>query len=254
MINKKELDKDNQNLIEIYSMSRNSPSLMDIKPSSVRRDWMDGTSGMAYHCLPLNIANQYGWVCHNIKTFTATWDGGISQDSLKIDINQEREKSTQVASSHFGHGIITIPTDFLVKTPENVSIYIRGVSNHNYENVYPLDGIVESDWLPFTFTMNYKFSKPGSVTFKKGDPLFMFFPIDRRYIENFDIVQKPISSNEDLMNKYNKYGKARSSYIDSKTNSKGQKFYVSGNVVDEKAIISNHKRTLKLKIPKLDFN
>ncbi len=240
------------NLIEIYSMPRTSPSLMDIKPASVKRDWMDDTYGMAYHCLPLNIANQYGWICHNIKTFTATWNGGMSQDSLSI--MQENGEPTRIALSHFGHGIITIPTDFLIKTPENVSIYIRGVSNYNYENVYPLDGIVESDWLPFTFTMNYKFTKPGSITFKKGDPIFMFFPIDRTYIENFDIVQKSIFSNTELMNKYSKYGEARSDYIKNDTTNKGQKFYVTGNVVDEKATISNHKRKLKLKKPTIDFS
>jgi hypothetical protein len=241
-----------QNLIEIFTHHRNSPSLMNIKPSGVKRNWMDDTDGHAYRCLPLNIANQYGWICHNIKTFTATWDGGTHQNSLTI--TQENGEPTQIAASHFGHGIITILTDFLIKTPENVSIYIRGVSNHNYENVYPLDGIVESDWLPFTFTMNYKFIKPGSITFKKGDPLFMFFPIDRTYIENFDIVQKPIFSNKELMDKLNKYGKARNNLIKDNTNNKSQKFYITGNIVDEKVDISNHKVKLKLKDPTIDFN
>lgn len=241
----------NNNLIEIFTHHRNSPSLMNIKPSSVKRNWMDDTEGNAYRCLPLNIANQYGWVCHNIKTFTATWDGGTHKNSLTI--TQENGEPTQIAESHFGHGIITILTDFLIKTPENVSIYIRGVSNHNYENVYPLDGIVESDWLPFTFTMNYKFINPGSITFKKGDPLFMFFPIDRTYIENFDIVQKPIFSNKELMDKLNKYGKARNNAIKDKINNKSQKFYITGNIVDEKVDISNHKVKLKLKDPTMDF-
>jgi hypothetical protein len=241
-----------QNLIEIFTHHRNSPSLMNIKPSGVKRNWMDATDGHAYRCLPLNIANQYGWICHNIKTFTATWDGGIHQNSLKI--TQENGEPTQIASSHFGHGIITILTDFLIKTPENVSIYIRGVSNHNYENVYPLDGIVESDWLPFTFTMNYKFIKPGSVTFKKGDPLFMFFPIERKYIEGFDIIEKPMSSNEDLMNNFQKYANARDSYILSDEDRQGQKFYIEGKVVDEKYDIPNHQVKLKLQSPKLDSN
>lgn len=251
------IKKDNthpNNLIEIYSMSRNGPSMMNIQPANVKRDWMDDTGGFAYHCLPLNIANRYGWVCHNIKTFIATWDGGLDQDSLTI--KQENGEPTQIALSHFGNGIITIPTDFLIKTPNNVSTYIRGISNHAYDNVYPLDGIVETDWLPFTFTMNYKFTEPGSVTFKKGDPLFMFFPIERTYIENFNIVQKSIHSNEPLMEKLHKYGKARSDYLEHKaeTKGKGQKFYVSGNVVDEKASITNHRVNLKLKQPILDFN
>lgn len=240
------------NLIEIYSTTNNSTSMMNIKPASVKRDWMDNTNGLAYRCLPLNIANQYGWVCHNIKTFTATWDGGVHTNSLTV--KQENGEPTQIALSHFGHGIITIQTDFLVKTPENVSIYIRGVSNQNYDNVYPLDGIVESDWLPFTFTMNYKFIKPGSITFKKGDPLFMFFPIERTYIESFNIIQKPISSNKELMDNLHKYGKSRNNHIKNNNTNKGQKFYIQGNIVDEQVKISNHKVNLKLNKPTTEFN
>lgn len=237
------------NVIEIYSLN-NGPSQMNIKSAKVKREWMDKTNGFAYHCLPLNIANQYGWVCHSIETFTATWNGGLGQESIVI--NQEGNISRKIAMSHFGYGILTILTDFLVKTPQNVSTYIRGISNNNYENVYPLDGIVETDWLPFTFTMNYKFEKPGTVTFKKGDPLFMFFPIERSYIENFDIVQKPISSNPQLLDDLQKYGKARDYNLNNKIN-KPQKFYVSGNVVDEKVEINNHQRRLDLKEPVIDF-
>lgn len=237
-------------LIEIYSVHNNS-SYMDIKPTNVKRKWMDDTDGHAYRCLPLNIANQYGWIGHNIKTFTATWDGGSGPESIVV--TEATGKPTQIAMSHFGHGILTIPTDFIIKTPKNISIYVRGVSNHNYENVYPLDAIVETDWLPFTFTMNYKFIKPGSVTFEKGDPIFMFFPIDREYIESFDIVQKEIKSNEELLQQYNKYAKSRKDYTQNDTTGKGQKFYVSGSIVDEKINISNHQRKIELKNPIIDF-
>jgi len=241
----------NMSLIDIYVLSENSPSVMDIKPSKLQRGWMDETDGMAYRCLPLNIANQYGWVCHSPTTFTATWDGRPTRDAISITF--EDEKMSMFAQSHFGHGILTIPPDFLVRTEQNISIYVRGITNNILDNIYPLDGIVESDWLPFTFTMNYKFSKPGSVTFKKGDPIFMFFPIDRNFIEGFDITQKSIGKNKELLDKYVKYGESRQKHIDD-NNPKPQKFYVSGTVVDEKPTIQNHKLGLKLKAPTLDFN
>jgi hypothetical protein len=231
-------------LIEIYTMRDDGPSLMNITPSKMKRNWMDETNGLAYRCIPLNIANEYGWVCHSPLTFTATWDGGISKES--VTIKYEEENAFDFCRSHFGYGIITIPPDFIIKTEENISIYVRGISNTGYDNIYPLDGVVETDWLPFTFTMNYKFLKPGSVTFQKGDPLFMFFPVERNFIENFDINQKPLSSNKELSEKYKKYGESRQEHIDT-NDQKPQRFYVSGTVVDEKKSITNHKIKLKLK-------
>ena len=35
---------------------------VQIRPASVERDWMEGTDQRyAYRCLPLNIANTFGW-------------------------------------------------------------------------------------------------------------------------------------------------------------------------------------------------
>ena len=35
---------------------------VDIRPAPVERDWMEATGNrFAYRCLPLNIANAYGW-------------------------------------------------------------------------------------------------------------------------------------------------------------------------------------------------
>jgi hypothetical protein len=229
--------------IDIYSMNDNGISLMNIKPANIKRNWMDKTGGTAYRCIPLNIANEYGWVCHSPSTFTATWNGGQSQDSITIVDHGDGPKN--FCKSHFGNGIITLPPDFIVQTPKNVSIYVRGLTNSGYENIHPLDAIVETDWLPFTFTMNYKFLSPGSVTFKKGDPLFMFFPIERNFIESFTIEQKTLSSNLELKDKYQKYGESRKEHL-KKENQKPQKFYVSGTIVDEKALVDNHKIKLKL--------
>jgi hypothetical protein len=231
------------NKIEIYAMNDAGNSLMNIKPSTIKREWMDETAGLAYRCIPLNIANEYGWVCHSPVTFTATWNGGSSPDSITIVSHGDGPED--FCKTHFGHGIITLPPDFIVKTPKNISIYVRGLTNTGYENIYPLDGLVETDWLPFTFTMNYKFIKPGSITFKKGDPLFMFFPIDRTFIESFSVQQKSLYNNKELYENYQKYGKSRQEHIDNKTQ-KAQKFYVGSSIVEDKVSVENHKIKLKL--------
>ena len=34
----------------------------------------------------------------------------------------------------------------------------------------PLVGLIETDWLPFPFTMNWVFTRPGRVRLEKGEP------------------------------------------------------------------------------------
>jgi hypothetical protein len=218
-----------------------------ISPSKLKRDWMDETrEKYAYRCLPLNIANQYGWTVHSPFSFYAEWNGSQEIDGLYTH-------GSNFVSSHFGHGILTINVDFVLKTEKNISIYVKGVSNNPKENIYPLEGIVETDWLPFTFTMNYKFYKPGRVEFYENEPLFMFFPIERSFIETFDIEYFPIELDENMSHEYNKYLQSRKEHIEEKR-SGWQKYYITGNIVDEKKELFNHKTKMDLGEPKEFLN
>ena len=50
---------------------------IDIRPAPVERAWMEATDQrFAYRCLPLNIANAFGWEILCPSAFTAAWDGG----------------------------------------------------------------------------------------------------------------------------------------------------------------------------------
>jgi hypothetical protein len=232
--------------IKIHVIGSNK-SKMNISPANVKRGWMSESNNHAYSCIPLTVANQYGWICHAVETFTATWDGGYGVDSVKI----ESSENLMSVSSHFGNGILTLLVDFIIETPPNTSIYVRGITNSNKTNIYPLDGIVETDWLPFTFTMNYKFHTPGSVTFEKGEPIFMFFPIEISYIESFKITESSISKDSEFMEKYKKYQTSRKDFMQQKKKGK-QGFYVSGKIVDEKQEIPNHKVKLNLDNPNIN--
>ena len=213
-----------------------------ISASKTKRKWMDETEQKnAYKCLPLNVANQYGWTVHSPSNFYAEWNG-------KDDKNAVTTKGLKGAHSVFGHGILTISVDFIIKTEKNISIYVKGVSNNPKDNIFPLEGIVETDWLPFTFTMNYKFYKPGKVEFYKNEPLFMFFPINRSFIENFNIEYFPMSLDEEMSINYNKYATSRTKHIIEKQEG-WQKYYITGTVVDEKKNLFNHKTKLNLKEP-----
>ena len=54
------------------------------------------------------------------------------------------------------------------------------------DGIHPLDGIIETDWAVATFTMNWKFTCVGvPVTFKKGEPIAMFFPFNEASLKPF---------------------------------------------------------------------
>jgi TetR/AcrR family transcriptional regulator, transcriptional repressor for nem operon len=49
---------------------------VDIRPAPVERDWLEATNQrFAYRCLPLNIANAYGWESLRNADFLAMWWG-----------------------------------------------------------------------------------------------------------------------------------------------------------------------------------
>lgn len=181
--------------------------IFKIVPNGVKRKWMDETEGNAYRCVPLNVANSYGWTVLSPIDFTATWDGGKSPSSLKINIDPHFKH--RIAGSDFGHGILTIMVDFVIRTSKNVSLYVRGVPNQIAVGLQPFDAIVENDWLPFTFTYNFKFTKPGKLTIKKDQPLFTFFPIERGYIESFETRDVDIASDKEFNSDYMRYVELR---------------------------------------------
>ncbi|MBT5435350.1 MAG: hypothetical protein HOK83_17005, partial [Rhodospirillaceae bacterium] len=66
---------------------------IDIVPAPVTRAWMDATPDRhAYRCLPLNIANAYGWQILNPSSFRVRWDGGSGREALTIDGGTEGER------------------------------------------------------------------------------------------------------------------------------------------------------------------
>jgi len=226
-----------------------------IAPLDRKRKWMNLTKGAyAYRCMPLNIANEYGWQVFSPTEFTASWDGTEELDAIKI--SYKNNEDFNFAQSHFGSGILTISVDFVVRTPENVSLYIRGVPNETVSDIQPLDAIVETDWLPFTFTYNYKFLKPCTVKFEKNEPLFSFFPINRGEIESYSVYAQSIESDSEFFEKYTKYSNSRQHYLDNMDNPeidlKAQGYYNNAKDPDGNNYnVVNHVKKVMVPKPKV---
>jgi hypothetical protein len=215
-----------------------------IEPLKAKRFWMDNLpEKIAYRCIPINVANQYGWQVLSPIEFCANWNGGnLSED---IQVHYHDNCKSNFASSHFGSGILSIVPDFILKTNEDISIYVRGIPNMFMDGIHPIEGVVETDWLPFTFTFNYQFTKPGEIIFKKNQPLFSFFPIKRGFIESFKTNKDFIVNNNDLNEEYIAYKDARINY-QKNNNLNGQKFYSKTKTPTKKHNIKTHQKQIPL--------
>lgn len=238
--------------IEINYLDSVEDSLFKIVPLNKRRDWMNTTTGaFAYHCMPLVIANEYAWGVPAPAAFEAEWNGG--QGTRDISVYGEPGVSDW-AISHFGNGVLTISVDFVLKTDRGISTYIRGVPNYFKKGIQPLDAIVETDWLPFTFTYNYLFTDPGRVRFEKDEILFSFFPVRRAWVESFDIVEKDIKENQDFYDKYLQYSTSRADHLHKSYEVKDvqgfQKYYRNAKDPEGKSYMPfKHQKQVKLKRP-----
>ena len=168
-----------------YTTSGERPKII---PAPLERDWMDATEdGFAYRCLPLNIANAHGWFILNTVAFSAQWDGGNLLDSISIHQPVAGESSNLIAISHFGHGVLTFHINGLFRTEPGFDLLVTGPFNMLKDGIQPLTAVVETDWSPFTFTMNWRFTrKLTPVTFERDEPICMIYPMARGVIESVE--------------------------------------------------------------------
>ena len=168
---------------------------MKIVPASRWRDWMNGTAlRNANRCLPLLAANEAGWVLLNVRRFTATWSGGDDLDSLTVDYPDG--PPTDRGRSIFGYGILSFGVPYLFRTPPGFDLAVRGPTNSPKDGIAPLDGVIETDWATSTFTMNWKFTRPGEVTFEQDEPFCMVIPHRRHDLEAFAPEIRPVADDE----------------------------------------------------------
>lgn len=135
--------------------------------------------------------------------FKVTWNGKKMLNSLQFEFPEEQEKARGQIVSLFGYGIISFRIPWLFRTSEGFGLFVRGPTNHYKENVVPLDGFVETDWAPYTFTRNWKIVKPNSpIWFKKGEAVCMIIPYPIAVIEQFKTRIAQIDDEPELLDAY----------------------------------------------------
>ena len=110
----------------------------------------------------------------------------------------------------FGYGIVTWVIPYIFRTPPGFNLLVRGPTNLSCFGASPLDGIVETDWLPFPFTMNWQITKRFSVIrFRRGEPICMIMPIRRSDLENMQPEVRNLESDPELHRSFNLWHESR---------------------------------------------
>lgn len=189
---------------EITAYRVNSTKGWALEPADPRRDWMEQTPDKGAHrCLPLVMANQCGWVIKCPLRFKVEWSGKKTQDALTFKFFDEGLEGGIPIKSSFGLGIVSFIMPWLFRTSEGIGLMVRGPTNYSKDNIVPLDGLVETDWAPYTFTMNWRITKPKTpIWFAKDEPICMIIPYPIAILEQCKTRIAPIESEVELQQQY----------------------------------------------------
>jgi hypothetical protein len=226
-----------------------------IRPAPATRPWMDETpEAFAYRCLPLNIANAHGWEVLNPCGFEAIWDGrpGVEAITIKPDAGAAVER---LPVSLFGQGVITFHIEAIFRTPPGWDLYVGGSPNRPKDAISPLTGVVETDWSPFTFTMNWKFTRPGlAVRFEAMEPICFLFPLERTAVEAFNPSFALLREDSATEARFKEWSEARDAFHaqmlqhpPKAPSDRWQKHYYRGVDVSGDALVSDHRSKLRLR-------
>jgi hypothetical protein len=226
-----------------------------IRPAAAARDWMTATpESFAYRCLPLDIANAHGWELLSPCRFDARWMGGTATSEVEIQLAPDAE-NTLVPVSLFGQGVLTFHVPGLFRTPPGWNLWVGGSPNQPKDGIYPLTGIVETDWAPYTFTMNWRFTRRNHwVRFEEGEPICFFFPIQRGYLDAVTPKLLPLESDPETKRQFEAWSRSRTEFharMAKETpragTAKWQKNYYRGIDADSEPGSEDHQTRLRLK-------
>lgn len=227
---------------------------IDIRPAPLERDWMEATDQRyAYRCLPLDIANAFGWEILCSSGFSAIWDGGSKIESVRIDPDAGTQSS---AITHFAHGVLTFHIPCIFQTEPGHDLMVQGPVNRPKDGISPLTGVVETDWAPYTFTMNWIFTRPGHrVRFEKGEPFCHIFTVRRGELEMVEPRLRLLSEDAELKRQFDVWQAGRGKFntdlkqIGSEARSmRWQKMYYRGLDSERRPIgAEDHRTRVKLR-------
>ena len=223
-----------------------------LRAAPATRSWMDETSdAFAYRCLPLNIANAHGWEFLVPGAFSARWDGGGGSGAIDIRCSAGIHARP---TSIFGHGVLTFHVNGIFRTEPGWNLFIGGSPNSPKDGIQPLNGVIETDWSPYSFTMNWRFTRADHwISFEEGEPFCFVFPVQRGVLETARPEIRELASDPALKTEYEQWSLERRNFSDrlmvkdsSESRMRWQKRYYRGLTMQDQAGIADHQAKLRL--------
>jgi hypothetical protein len=201
-------------VVKLHALTDRPP---EVRPARPKRQWMDDFQDRhAYRCLPLSIANAFGWEVLCPIPLEIRWNGGMAVEDIQVIGLETLTGGVAVdhfCRSNFSRGIITFHLDYVIETEPGWGILATGPFNDPKPGASPLAGVVESDWLPYPFTMNWQLTRPGITRFEEGEPFCFFFPVPSRALPNTEIQIDRMTDNPELAARHDQFRLARDDFM-----------------------------------------
>lgn len=226
----------------------------EIVPAPQDRAWMDASpERYPYRCLPLNIANAFGWHVLAPCAIDIAYNGGPDRTDIVVSSPDPVAGFEHVCQSHFHRGIVTFHPGYLFRTEPGWNLLVSGPVNWPKDGIQPLTGIVETDWLPFPFTMNWQLTRPGHVRFERGEPFCQIVPVPAGGLDAVAPAIRSIDDDPALKAEYEAYRDRRSEFLSSLARGEQeavregwQKFYFRGRLPTGTRAPPSHASKLRL--------
>jgi len=153
------------------------------------------------------------------------------------------------------HGVLTFHVSCLFQTDLGVDLFVTGPIDRWKDAIAPMTGVIETDWAPYTFTMNWQFTRANTrIRFERGEPFCHVFPIGRSSLESVEPRILPLSKNPDLERRYKYWSENRNSFYTALADrnspaalARRQKMYFRGLDPDGAAPVEDHRSRVRLK-------
>jgi uncharacterized protein DUF6065/2-oxoglutarate-Fe(II)-dependent oxygenase superfamily protein len=201
-------------VVKLHALTEHPP---EVRPARAKRQWMDDFPDRhAYRCLPLSIANAFGWEVLCPIPVEIRWNGGPAVEDIQVIGLEELPGGASVdhfCRSNFSRGIITFHLDYVIETEPGWGILATGPFNDPKPTATPLAGVVESDWLPYPFTMNWQLMEPGITRFEEGEPFCFFLPVPARVLPTTELQIHRMADRPELAARHNQFREARDGFM-----------------------------------------
>jgi len=240
--------------LRIYALNANPPPIV---PAARSRPWMDAFPGRhAYRCLPLAIANGYGWEVLSPHAFTIEWNGGPAATDVTFKADGVAHYLEHLVNANFTRGIVTFHTGYLFRTEPGWHLLATGPANAGKDGIAPLTGVIETDWLPYPFTMNWQLTRPGITRFARGEPFCRVLPVQAGVLETIEPEILDLDDDPELAAQYAAWRGKRDEFMaayragDPATLKQAwQKFYFHGTLSDGAPTAAPHSAKLEIRAP-----